>query len=352
MDSVTLTLPDDWHVHLRDGEMLADTVPAATRQFGRGVVMPNLRPPVTTVKQAEGYRARILGARPPGNTWDPLMTLYLTDNTRVDELRAAKHSGIIHGVKYYPAGATTNSDSGVTALDEVFPLLEEMQALDLPLLLHGEVIDPDVDIFDREAIFIDRHLAPLVKNFPALRLVLEHITTREAAQFIAAAPPHVAATITPHHLLFNRNDLLAGGIRPHFYCLPVLKRDNHRQALVAAATSGSNHFFLGTDSAPHPRLLKEAACGCAGCYSHHAALELYAMAFDRAGALDRLEGFASHHGADFYRLPRNTASVTLQRTPWRVPETLRLGTDVLVPLAAGDTLPWHMLPRRLTEEPA
>lgn len=352
MNSVTLNLPDDWHVHLRDGEMLADTVPAATRQFGRGVVMPNLRPPVVTVAQAERYRARILEARPPGSSWEPLMTLYLTDNTRADELRAAKHSGMILAVKYYPAGATTNSDSGVTNLERVFPLLEEIQALDLPLLLHGEVTDPDVDIFDREAVFIDRHLQSLVKSFPALRLVLEHITTREAAQFIAAAPPNVAATLTPQHLLFNRNDLLAGGIRPHFYCLPVLKRDGHRQALVAAATSGSGHFFLGTDSAPHPRPLKEAACGCAGCYSHHAALELYAMAFDQAGALDRLEGFASHFGADFYRLPRHTATVTLQRTVWRVPETVSLGQDLLVPLAAGDTLPWHMLPRSTTEEPA
>ncbi|MBI2784291.1 MAG: dihydroorotase [Gammaproteobacteria bacterium] len=352
MNSVTLDLPDDWHVHLRDGAVLADTVPAATRQFGRGVVMPNLRPPVTTVAQAEQYRERILAASPPGSVWEPLMTLYLTDNTPATELRAAKHSGIIHAVKYYPAGATTNSDSGVTDLDKAFPLLEEMQALDLPLLLHGEVTDPEVDIFDREAVFIDRHLTSLVKNFPALRLVLEHITTREAAEFIAAAPPNVAATITPQHLLFNRNDLLAGGIRPHFYCLPVLKRDHHRQALVAAATSGSRHFFLGTDSAPHPRPLKEAACGCAGCYSHPAALELYAMAFDRAGALDRLEGFASHFGADFYRLPRHTSTVTLRRTAWRVPDTVGLGQDFLVPLAAGDTLPWHMLPRSTTEEHA
>ena len=349
MNSLTLNLPDDWHVHLRDGEMLADTVPAATRQFGRGVVMPNLRPPVLEVAQAQQYRQRILAARPPGSTWDPLMTLYLTDNTPATELRAARDSGIIHGVKYYPAGATTNSDSGVTNLEGIFPLLETMQTLDLPLLLHGEVTAPEVDIFDRETVFIDRHLAPLVKRFPALRIVLEHITTREAAEFIAAAGVNVAATITPQHLLFNRNDLLAGGVRPHFYCLPILKRDSHRQALVAAATSGNRKFFLGTDSAPHPRTLKEAACGCAGCYSHHAALELYTMAFDRAGALHRLEGFASHFGADFYRLARHTATVTLERTPWQVPDTVRLGQDSLVPLAAGATLPWRMLPR-LTNE--
>ena len=345
MDSVTLALPDDWHVHLRDGAALADTVPAAARQFGRGVVMPNLRPPVARVAQAEQYRARILKARPPGSTWEPLMTLYLTDNTPVAELRAARNSGIIHGVKYYPAGATTHSDSGVTDLANVLPLLEEMQGLDLPLLLHGEVTDPEVDIFDREAVFIDRHCTRLVQDFPGLRFVLEHITTREAAQFVADAPPNVAATITPQHLLFDRNDLLAGGIRPHFYCLPILKRDSHRQALVAAATSGSKRFFLGTDSAPHPRALKEAACGCAGCYSHHAALELYATAFDRAGALERLEGFASHFGADFYRLARHTAKVTLERVPWQVPKSCRLGEDVLVPLAAGTTLPWRMLAR-------
>lgn len=343
MNSITLTLPDDWHVHLRDGEALADTVPAAARQFGRAVVMPNLRPPVITVAQAEQYRARILAARPPGSGWEPLMTLYLTDNTPIAELRAARDSGIIHGIKYYPAGATTNSDSGVTDLDNVLPLLEEMQALDLPLLLHGEVTDPEVDIFDREAVFVARHCARLVQRFPALRLVLEHITTREAAQFVADAPPTVAATITPQHLLFDRNDLLAGGIRPHFYCLPILKRNHHRQALVAAATSGNSRFFLGTDSAPHARSLKESACGCAGCYSHHAALELYAMAFDRAGALDRLEGFASHFGADFYRLARHTANVTLERTPWQAPETCRLGGDALVPLAAGATLPWRMI---------
>jgi len=305
---------------------------------------------VTTVDQAAAYRGRILAALPSGLAFEPLMTLYLTDNMPAAEIDAVKASGFVHAIKLYPAGATTNSDSGVTNLEGIFPLLEEMQALDLPLLLHGEVTDPEVDIFDREAVFIDRHLKSLARHFPALRLVLEHITTRDAAEFIAAAPPNVAATLTPQHLLFNRNDLLAGGIRPHFYCLPILKRDHHRQALVAAATSGSSHFFLGTDSAPHPRPLKEAACGCAGCYSHHAALELYAMAFDRAGAIDRLEGFASHFGADFYRLPRHTATVTLQRTAWQVPNTVGLGQDFLVPLAAGDTLSWRMLPRSTTEE--
>ena len=345
MHSLSLTLPDDWHLHLRDGTALSDTVPAAARQFGRGVVMPNLRPPATTVDQALAYRERILRALPAESSWEPLMTLYLTDNTSAAELREAQRSGQILGVKYYPAGATTNSDSGVTRLDRVAPLLAEMEKLDLPLLLHGEVTDPEVDIFDREAAFIERELVPLIQRFPALRVVLEHITTREGADFVAAASSRVAATITPQHLLFNRNHLLAGGLRPHFYCLPILKRDIHQRALIAAATGGSGKFFLGTDSAPHPRASKESACGCAGCFSHHAALELYALAFERAGALDRLEGFASQFGADFYRLPRNTGTLTLERTAWQLPEELSLGGAPLVPLAAGEILPWQMTGR-------
>ena len=345
MHSLRLTLPDDWHLHLRDGTALSDTVPAAAKQFGRGVVMPNLRPPVTTVDQALAYRERILRALPAESSWEPLMTLYLTDNTSITQLREAHRSGRILGVKYYPAGATTNSDSGVTRLDRIAPLLAEMENLDLPLLLHGEVTDPEVDIFDREARFIERELAPLIRRFPALRVVLEHITTREGADFVAAASSQVAATITPQHLLFNRNHLLTGGLRPHFYCLPILKRDIHQRALVAAATGGSGKFFLGTDSAPHPRASKESACGCAGCFSHHAALELYALAFERAGALDQLEGFASHFGADFYRLPRNTGTLTLERTAWQLPEELSLGGEPLVPLAAGEILHWQMTGR-------
>lgn len=345
MQSLTISLPDDWHLHLRDERALRDTVPAAARQFGRGVVMPNLRPPVVSVSQALAYRQRILAALPRNQTWEPLMTLYLTDNTPAAELREAKASGRILGVKYYPAGATTNSDSGVTRLPRVYPLLAVMEELGLPLLLHGEVTDPEVDIFDREAVFIERELAPLMRRFPGLRLVLEHVTTSEGVAFVAAAPAQVAATITPQHLLFDRNQLLAGGIRPHYYCLPVLKRESHRRALVAAAIGGSGKFFLGTDSAPHPRAMKESACGCAGCFSHHAAMELYALAFERAGALDRLEGFASHHGADFYGLPRNTDTITLERDAWRLPEELELGGESLIPLAAGDTLPWRMTER-------
>lgn len=345
MQSLTISLPDDWHLHLRDGRALRDTVPAAARQFGRGVVMPNLRPPVVSVSQALAYRQRILAALPRNQTWEPLMTLYLTDNTPAAELREAKAGGRILGVKYYPAGATTNSNSGVTSLLRVHPQLAVMEELGLPLLLHGEVTDPEVDIFDREAVFIERELAPLTRRFPGLRLVLEHVTTSEGVAFVAAAPAQVAATITPQHLLFDRNQLLAGGIRPHYYCLPVLKRESHRRALVAAATGGSGKFFLGTDSAPHPRAMKETACGCAGCFSHHAAMELYALAFERAGALDRLEGFASHHGADFYGLPRNTGTITLERDAWRLPEELELGGESLIPLAAGDTLPWRMTER-------
>ncbi len=343
MTTLTLTRPDDWHLHLRDGAMLSATVSMAARHFNRGVVMPNLAPPVVTTAEAAAYRDRILAQRPLGSDWQPLMTLYLTDNTSPDEITTAMSSGFIIGVKYYPAGATTNSAAGVTDLQKVYPVLGRMQHLGMPLLLHGEVNDPEVDIFDREAVFIDRHLIPLRERFPALKIVLEHITTREGAQFVAQAPAHVGATITPQHLLFNRNHMLAGAIRPHYYCLPILKRDNHRQALIAAATSADPSFFLGTDSAPHVRSRKETACGCAGCYSHHAALELYAEAFERAQALPRLEGFASHFGADFYGLPRNTTTLTLRRESWCLPDALQLGDDEVVPLAAGESLNWRVV---------
>ncbi len=342
MDTLTLSPPDDWHVHLRDHAALTATVAGASRLFRRGLVMPNLAPPVTTTAQASAYRDRILAHRPAGNPWQPLMTLYLTDATPPAEIDRARASGFIHGVKYYPAGATTNSASGVTALARVYPVLARMEELGLPLLLHGEVTDPDIDIFDREAVFIERHLRPLSARFPALKMVLEHITTAQGAEFVAAAPATIAATITPQHLLFNRNDLLSGGIRPHLYCLPILKRRRHQEALIAAATSGSPRFFLGTDSAPHSRARKEAACGCAGCYSHHAALELYAEAFERAGALHRLEAFASHFGADFYGLPRNPGNIVLERRPWTLPDRIDLGGTDLIPLGAGASLNWRL----------
>lgn len=344
MDTLTISPPDDWHLHLRDHEALIATVARAGRYFRRGVVMPNLAPPIVTTDQARAYRERILAQRPAGSEWQPLMTLYLTDATPPAEIDRARACGFIHGIKYYPAGATTNSASGVTALRRVYPVLERMETLGLPLLLHGEVTDPDIDIFDREAVFIDRHLRPLSARFPALKMVFEHITTGEGAEFVAAAPATIAATITPQHLLFNRNDLLSGGIRPHLYCLPILKRRRHQEALIAAATSGSPRFFLGTDSAPHSRTRKEAACGCAGCYSHHAALELYAEAFENAGALDRLEAFASHFGADFYGLPRNTGRIVLERKPWQLPDRIQLGGDDLIPLRAGATLNWRVRP--------
>ena len=343
MDTLTITRPDDWHVHLRDGPALASTVPAAARYFGRTIVMPNLVPPVTTTDLAAGYRDRIMAHLPAGSRWRPLMVLYLTDNTPGDEIRRAVRSGFVSAAKYYPAGATTNSDSGVTALENIFPVLESMEAEGMPLLLHGEVTDADVDIFDREAVFIDRHLAPLVKRFPGLKVVLEHITTKEGVDFVSAAGEQVAATITPQHLLFNRNAMLAGGIRPHFYCLPILKRNIHQQALIAAATSGSDRFFLGTDSAPHTTAKKENACGCAGCYSHHAPLELYTELFEQEGALNRLEGFASHYGADFYGLPRNGEKITLVRDPWEVPESVLLGDEPMTPLWAGNTLNWRVV---------
>ncbi len=342
-DTLTLTRPDDWHLHLRDGAALTAVLPDTARQFGRAIVMPNLKPPVTTVADAEAYRARILAALPAGMTFEPLMTLYLTDRTTPDEIVRAKASGIVHGVKLYPLGATTNSDSGVSSLEHCLPVLEKMAEVGLPFLLHGEVTDPDIDIFDREAVFIERTLAPLIARLPELRVVLEHITTAQAAEFVASASANVAATLTAHHLLMNRNAMLVGGIRPHHYCLPVLKRETHRQALLKAATSGSAKFFLGTDSAPHARHTKEAACGCAGMYTALAALELYAEAFDSVGALDKLEAFASFNGPDFYRLPRNSGTVTLRRESWTVPATLAYLDDApLVPLRAGETLDWKL----------
>jgi len=340
---LTITRPDDWHLHLRDGAALAAVLPDTARRFGRAIVMPNLKPPVTTVEQAAAYRQRILAGVPPGLTFEPLMTLYLTDNMPSTEIERAKASGFIHAVKLYPAGATTNSDAGVTDLARCRPTLANMEVLGLPLLVHGEVTDPAVDVFDREAVFIERVLSPLLKDFPALRLVLEHVTTKDGVDFVLAGGANVAATITAHHLLLNRNAIFQGGIRPHHYCLPVLKREAHRQALVAAAVSGNPKFFLGTDSAPHGRRAKEAACGCAGCYTAHAGIELYAEAFDAAGALDRLEAFASHFGADFYGLPRNTGSITLLKESWSVPMTQPyMDNDVLVPLRAGETVAWSL----------
>jgi dihydroorotase len=345
MQTLTITQPDDWHLHLRDGDALAAVLPATTRQFARAIVMPNLRPPVTTTALAAAYRERILAVRPAGSAFEPLMTLYLTDNTPADEIRRAAASGFIHGVKLYPAGATTNSDSGVTDVSRPRAALEAMQRAGLPLLVHGEVTAAHVDVFDREKAFIDDVLEPLRRDFPALKIVFEHITTREAAHYVRDASGPIAATITAHHLLFNRNAIFMtddgrAGVRPHYYCLPVLKRETHRQALVEAATSGLPRFFLGTDSAPHPKNEKETACGCAGCYTALTALELYAEAFEDAGRLDRLEGFASHYGADFYGLPRNRASVALKRVPQRVPAELPFGSATIVPLRAGETLRW------------
>jgi dihydroorotase len=345
MTSPTLTIvrPDDWHVHLRDGASMQSVVPATARVFARAVVMPNLDPPITTVAAAAAYRERIAAAIPRSSRFAPLLTLYLTDNTPGSEIAAAARSGFVIGVKYYPAGATTHSDSGVTAVERAYPALEAMQAHGVPLLIHGETTAPEVDVFDRERVFVDTTLARIVRDFPELKVVLEHVTTREGVQFVAAAPAHVGATITPQHLLLSRNALFAGGIRPHRYCLPVLKRENHRTALVQAATGGNPKFFLGTDSAPHSRRAKESPCGCAGCYTAHAALELYAEAFEAAGALDRLEAFASFHGADFYALPRNQDSVTLVRETWTVPEEYPFGDDALVPLNAGATMHWRMV---------
>jgi len=342
MQHLTLTRPDDWHLHLRDGALLQSVLPDSARQFARAIVMPNLRPPVTTVEQAQSYRARILAALPAGAVFEPLMTLYLTDNTTAQEIRNARESGVIHAVKLYPAGATTNSAAGVTDMRKTYPALEEMQRYGMPLLVHGEATDPAVDVFDREAVFIERVLQPLSRDLPQLRVVFEHITTREAVQFVTDAPGTVAATITAHHLLYNRNALFSGGIRPHYFCLPVLKREVHRAALGKAAASGNPKFFLGTDSAPHAQHTKETACGCAGIYTAHAALELYAEAFEQTGALDKLEGFASFYGADFYRLPRNTGKVTLRKESWLVPDSLAFGEHRLVPLRAGELITWKM----------
>ena len=341
-DSLTIIRPDDWHLHLRDGAMMADILPHTARQFGRAIVMPNLKPPVTTTAMAGAYRDRIVAALPADLVFEPLMVLYLTDNTQPDEIRRAVDSGFVHGVKLYPAGATTNSDAGVTDLLHCMPSLEMMQQLGLPLLVHGEVTDSDIDIFDREAVFIDRVLQPLRRQLPQLKIVFEHITTREAAQYVRDAEGPMAATITAHHLLYNRNAIFKGGIRPHYYCLPILKREVHRQALVQAATSGGPRFFLGTDSAPHPKGLKEHACGCAGCYTALHAMELYAQAFEEADALDKLEAFASFHGPDFYGLPRNTGYVRLQRAPWTIPDQLKLADTTLVPLDADQTLQWKL----------
>ncbi|MBC7756969.1 MAG: dihydroorotase [Bdellovibrio sp.] len=376
MNSITIIRPDDWHLHLRDGAALQAVLPDTARQFARAIIMPNLRPPVTTTALAIAYRQRILEAlkinpvRPDpfghaqdrlvegqsGSTgsprteagfesygFEPLMTLYLTDNTSADEIKKAKFSGMIHGVKLYPAGATTNSDMGVSDLGKCTAALEAMQAVGLPLLVHAEVTDSDVDIFDREKVFIDRHMVPLLQRYPSLKIIFEHITTKEAADFVASAPSNVAATITAHHLLMNRNDMFTGGIHPHHYCLPILKREEHRLALVKAATSGNAKFFLGTDSAPHAKNTKEAACGCAGMYTAHAAIELYAEAFEAADALDKLEAFASFYGADFYGLPRNTEQITLQKTSWTVPNELAMGNESLVLLRAGQQIHWKLI---------
>ncbi len=338
-----LTRPDDWHLHLRDGALMHSVLPDTARQFARAIIMPNLRPPVTTTEQAQAYRTRILAALPMGSHFEPLMTLYLTDNTTTKEIRTAKQSGIVHAVKYYPAGATTNSDSGVTDIRKTYPALEEMQHCGMPLLMHGEVTDTAVDVFDREAVFIARVLQPLLRDLPDLRVVFEHISTIDATHFVQSAPDNIAATITAHHLLYNRNAMLSGGIHPHYYCLPVLKRETHRKALLIAATSGNNKFFLGTDSAPHAQHTKESACGCAGIYTAHTAIELYAEVFEQVGALDKLEGFASFYGADFYRLPRNAQSITLRKQEWQVPAMVGFGEHQLVPLRAGEMVKWKLV---------
>ena len=342
MQAISLTRPDDWHLHVRDGDALRTVVPHTAAQFGRAIIMPNLRPPVTTTAAALAYRERIRSAVPEGLTFEPLMTLYLTDNLPADEIKRARDASVV-AVKLYPAGATTNSDAGVTDRRKTYRTLEAMQRSRMPLLLHGEVTAPEIDLFDREAVFIDTQLIPLRRDFPELKIVFEHITTREAAQYVQQANRFTAATITAHHLLYNRNAIFTGGIRPHYYCLPVLKRETHRLALVQAAISGSDKFFLGTDSAPHATHLKEHAVGCAGCYTAHAAIEMYAEVFDAAGALDRLEAFASFHGADFYGLPRNTARITLKREAWTVPETFAFGEAQLKPLRSGEALPWKLV---------
>lgn len=341
-DTLTLTRPDDWHIHLRDGAALALTVPHAAAQFARAIVMPNLVPPVVSVAEAQAYEARIKQHVPDGLHFQPLMVLYLTDNMNPGEIKDAAAADI-HACKLYPAGATTNSDSGVTDIKNIYPVLEAMEDKGLKLLVHGEVTHTDVDIFDREARFIENILSKVVQDFPGLKIVLEHITTREAVEFVNAAGKNVGATITAHHLLFNRNHMLAGGIRPHYYCLPILKRNSHQQALIEAAISGNSKFFIGTDSAPHLQNKKETACGCAGCYTAFAAIELYAEVFDRAGALDKLNAFVSHHGSDFYGLPRNEDSITLKKQPWTLPNSFDLGGAPLIPLLAGETLNWQVV---------
>lgn len=343
IDRLTLLRPDDWHIHLRDGALLGRTVADASRTFARAIIMPNLVPPVRNAAEAQQYRQRILDARPGQSSFQPLMVLYLTDQTSAADIHNAVNSGFVHAAKLYPAGATTNSDSGVTALEAIYPALEAMSDVGMPLLVHGEVTHADVDIFDREKRFIDDQLVGLVNRFPHLKVVFEHITTADAAQFVHEASDKIAATITAHHLLYNRNHMLAGGIRPHFYCLPILKRNTHQEALLDAATSGSAKFFLGTDSAPHAQNAKEVSCGCAGCYTAYAAIELYAEAFEQRNALDKLEGFASHFGADFYQLPRNQDTITLVREPWTAPSSLTFGEQQLIPLRAGETLNWRIL---------
>lgn len=345
MTSITITRPDDWHLHLRDGEQLHAVLPHTAKQFARAIIMPNLKPPVVTTEMALAYRTRILAALPVAlqNHFEPLMTLYLTDNTPPSEIIRAKESAVIHGVKLYPAGATTNSDAGVTDIAKCYNTLAAMERNNLPLLVHGEVTDTDVDVFDREKVFIDRILVPLTRNFPDLRIVFEHVTTRDAVQFVTESSERIAATITAHHLLLNRNAIFQGGIRPHHYCLPVLKREMHRQALLEAATSGNSKFFLGTDSAPHAQMSKENSCGCAGIFTAHAAIEFYAAAFEQAGALNKLEAFASFHGADFYQLPRNTSSITLKKESWIVPERFDYSEEQLIPLYAGTPLNWKLM---------
>ncbi|CAN4275123.1 PyrC Dihydroorotase [Methylophilaceae bacterium] len=342
INTLTLTRPDDWHLHLRDGEALKAVLADSARQFARAMIMPNLRPPVTNTALAVAYRQRILAALPSGLHFEPLMTLYLTDNTSAEEIRTGVASGMVQGVKFYPAGATTNSDSGVTDLAHCQQALAEMEKLGLPLLVHAEVTDAQVDVFDRERVFIERHMVAIIKDYPALKVVFEHITTKDAADFVLHTPSNVAATITAHHLLMNRNAMFVGGIQPHHYCLPILKREEHRQALLRVATSGNAKFFLGTDSAPHAKHTKEAACGCAGMYTAHTAMELYAEAFDAVGALDKLEGFASFYGADFYGLPRNAGRIQLHRQSWTVPASLPFADDSIVPLRAGQPVAWKM----------
>ena len=342
METLTITRPDDWHLHLRDGEAMKSVLPDTARRFARAIVMPNLKPPVRTVADAAAYRDRILAALPAGLKFQPLMTLYLTDHTSPEEIARVRASGFVHAVKYYPAGATTHSDAGVTSVERTYPALEAMEAHGVPLLVHGEVTDPEVDVFDREAVFIDRVLLPVIRRFPKLKVVLEHTTTRAGIEFVKGAPANVAATLTVHHLLYNRNAMFKGGIRPHYYCLPVLKRETHRRALVEAAISGNPKFFLGTDSAPHAQGAKESSCGCAGIYTAHAGIELYAEVFEEAGALDKLEGFASHYGADFYGLPRNTDRIALSKDAWMAPDSLAFGNERLVPLRAGESIRWRL----------